>query len=120
MGAVEVPGISVDKKTLDNKLFVYQTVRPFGTLYHFTSEGDNPATNNAVGGGSLLKVSHAISDPLTQTQYVDFNTIENKSYLREGYMIWGDATFDMVTLDVVPKVTTCTPSTGTSFNLYGE
>ena len=116
----EVLGISLGAKTtLDNKLFVASTSRPFGTLSMFTSEGDSTVSPVVVGRGQKLMLNHHIGDETSQSIYIDFNSVENRTYLHEGYIMWQDASFDEVTMEAVPKVTPFTDSTNTFFDLYG-
>lgn len=115
----EVLGISLGPKTtLDNKMFVASTSRPFGTVSQFTSEGDSTGNPVAVGGGQKLMLHHQVGDSTEQHVYIDLNTAENKTYLHEGYVMWQDATFDSVSMRAVPKVTPYMDGTNTFFDLY--
>jgi len=115
----ETPGLVLDKKTLDNKIFVQETSRPINTTTYFTSQGDDITGPTKVGGGTLMAITHNLGDPAIQNIYIDFNIKENKTYIHEGYVMWKDAIFDSLTLSIVPTVTTYSAGTNTNFNLYG-
>lgn len=87
------------------KLRIHQTSRPIGTKIHFTSRGDHIDYVTDVGGGEQMRFDHHIGDPVDQISYIDFNLIENKSFIHEGYINWMGAKFDTITLDIVPIVT---------------
>jgi hypothetical protein len=92
-------------KDPSGKMRIHQTSRPLGTKVHFTSRGDHRDYVSDAGGGDLFKFDHHLEDPIEQVVYLDFNTIENTTYVHEGYMIWKNANFDMISLDFVPDVT---------------
>jgi len=115
----EVQGIAMNEKTADNRMFVQASPRPLGTVATFTSIGDSTSSPVSLGGGQLMVVDHHVGDATDQNIYVDFNVKENRTFLCSGYAIWENARFDRISLGIVPKVTSSTPSTGTNFNLYG-
>jgi len=106
-----------EKRDTSGKLRVHQTSRPLGTKVHFTSEGDDPSDVTLVGGGEKLSFHHSVGGNVQQIKHLDFNTIENLSYVHEGYISWTDCNFDQVTVDVVPRIVTTTPdaNTGTGY-----
>lgn len=112
-------GVIMDAKTKDNKIFVQETSRPLGTQIYFSSDGDDPADPNKVGGGADFSIIHKIGDPLVQTKAISYNVKENNTYLHEGYVIWQGASFDRVSLSIIPKVTASSLGSGTFFNAYG-
>jgi len=115
-----IKGFSIKSlKTFDNKTWVQSTKRPIGTFTCFMSEGDNQVSTLSVGNGEKMLFFHQTSESLEQHLYIDFNVKENKTYMGEGTAIWKDCNFDMLHLNVVPKVTTYTSGTNTSYNLYG-
>jgi hypothetical protein len=116
---MEKQGILLEKKTSDGKVLVQSTPRPIGTFSCFISEGDDFTIPHSVGGGTPLKLDHQIGDPLEQAIYADFDVIENKTYVQEGYGMWTSANFDRVVIEAVPKTTTYISGTDTLFNLYG-
>jgi hypothetical protein len=71
-----------------------------------------------VGGGERLSFAYSIgnSDPLIK--YVDFNIVENETWLHEGYVTWQDAQLDVLDLQLVTIVTSTT--SGTSYNIYND
>jgi len=104
-----------EKRDTSGKLRVHQTSRPLGTKVHFTSRGDDPTNVGDVGGGASLTFHHRIGDDLSHAEYMDFNTIENKSYIHEGYISWTDCDFDEVTVEIVPRIVTTTPAADTGY-----
>ena len=106
---------SDEKRDPSGKLRVHQTSRPIGTKIHFTSRGDHPDFVTNVGGGDQLKFDHHIGDSVDQTIYLDFNFIENRSFIHEGYVTWMGCKFDTITLEVVPIVTSIIPGSNTIF-----
>lgn len=115
----ETPGIALESKTSDGKLWVQSTSRPMGTFSCFTSEGDNLDSPVGIGNGVKMYNDHKIGDPLQQNLYVDFNVKENKTFICQGLGIWKSANFDEMHLHIVPKVTPFSLGTNTTFNLYG-
>jgi UDP-glucose 6-dehydrogenase len=114
-----VPMDHTAKVTVDNKLYVKNTARPIGTFSCFSSYGDDISNPHDVGGGSPLNFKHTVGQPSTQYLYADFNVIENKTFLQEGYALWDKAVLDRVIMEVVPQVTVYTSGTNTFFNVYG-
>ncbi len=102
----------------DSKLMVYESSRPLGSKIYFTCEGDDYSSgHDTIGGGSSMYYTHEIDDPSNVELYIDFNTIENESYIHEGYLMWSGALGDDVTLEFVPTVTPWT-FTGTGGNCH--
>jgi hypothetical protein len=114
----ETQGIHLDVRTPDNKLIVQSSPRPIGTYACFLSEGDSTAHPHIVGGGTAICIDHDTGDSTNQVIYVDFNTIENKTYMQEGYGLWDGAYLDTMNLDIVPTLTAYTSGTGTNYSLY--
>ncbi|HLD90948.1 MAG TPA: hypothetical protein VI911_08050 [Patescibacteria group bacterium] len=106
-------------RDLSGKLRVHQTSRKLGTAIYWTGEGDDTTNPRLVGGGTPIVVNHIVGDPDPDPIYVDFNIVENETWLHEGYITWKDALLDTITLEVVPRVTTTTVGTNTNYNLYG-
>lgn len=101
------------------KLRVHQTSRISGTMICWTGEGDLPSDQSSVGGGESLSFSYTIGQVDPMVRYVDFNVIENQTWLHEGYISWLSAKLDWVDLQLVSRVTQTVTSSGTNFNLYG-
>ena len=107
----------------DNKLMVYESSRPIGTKIYFTCEGDlhDDITHDNVAGGTSMYYTHDIGEPTTKNIYIDFNTIENMSYIHEGYLMWSGCLGDNVSLEIVPEVTPWTgPTSGTDFHIVNS
>jgi hypothetical protein len=102
------------------KLRVHQTSRALGTGTCWTGVGDDPSDPHAIGGGEPFAFEHnTASGTATLTKYIDFNCVNNETWLHEGYITWRNAHFDALTLEMVPRVTTYTASSDTYYNLYG-
>lgn len=106
-------------KDLSNKQIIHETSKPFGLITTFTSQGDNISVLTDVGNGTKLQVFHEIGDDATKTKYIDFNIKENRTDIHEGYIIWSEANFDQISLEIVPTVTNYSSGSNTNFNLYG-
>jgi hypothetical protein len=102
-------------RDISGKLRVQQSSRPIGTKIHFTGKGDHPEYVSDVGGGQPMKFDHHIGDSLTQIMYVDFNFVENRSFIHEGYVTWTGCKFDTISLEIVPTVTPTIPATNTPY-----
>ena len=107
----------------ENKIRVQTTPRQPGSKYYFTGSADlvDPVTD--VGGGTLenqFLFHHEVDvDDMEQIRYFDFNTIENKTWIHEGYLMFGNCQFDFMTMDFVPTVVNTDVGENTNFNLYG-
>jgi hypothetical protein len=99
------------------KLRVHQTSRKLGTMIMWLGEGDDPSDPTNIGGGESFSFAYITgqSDPLIK--YIDFNMVENETWMHEGYITWKDAQLDRLDLQLVPRVTATT--SGTSYNIYG-
>lgn len=101
------------------KLRVHQTSRKLGTIILWTGEGDNPDNPSQVGGGEPFSFIYTSGQTGSLVKYIDFNVIENETWLHEGYVTWKDCYLDTLDLQIVPRVTSYTVSSGTNYNLYG-
>ena len=108
----------------DGKMMVYESSRPLGTKIYFTCEGDNNDNSHEVGGGSSTYIVHNVGDSTSQELYVDFNTVDNITYIHEGYVTWTGCKGDTLTMEFIPSVTPVTPSAGDSMFMlmdqYGQ
>ena len=110
----------INPKDSDGKLFVHQTSRVPGCMTYWTGKGDDPTNIKDIGHGEPMIIKHSIGDPLDQFVYLDFHTIDNKSFLHEGYFIWENAKFgDFITLESVVNTVTYEIAENTFYNLYG-
>jgi len=105
------------------KLRVHQTSRKLGMRIMWTGVGDDPEDPSAVGGGQTFTFGHnpTVSGMAADynVKYIDFNCVENETWLHEGYITWKDAQFNTLTLEMVPRVTAVTPSASGNYDLYG-
>lgn len=106
-------------RDLSGKLRVHQTSRKLGTAIYWTGEGDDTTNPRLVGGGTPIVANHGLGDPDPEPVYIDFNIVENETWLHEGYITWKDALLDTITLEMVPRVTATTAGSNTNYNLYG-
>ena len=111
-----------------SRIITHSTARPIGTISHFTCRSDDVADMSKVGGevpeNKKAKWTHTAGSGTgpanADTCYIDFNTMENETYIREGVFIsWKDALNDELMVKMVPKVTNYTAGTNTFYNLYG-
>jgi len=102
-----------------NKLEVHESSRVRGTTTYFTGAGDNVNDITDVGNGELFILKHRVGESFEQNLYIDFNIVENETWIHEGYVIWHNAQFDTISFTIVPCLTEYTVSSGTNFNLYG-
>lgn len=100
------------------KLRVHATPRKLGLKTVWFGCGDNPADPHSIGGGQIIKVIHNIGDPLTQNVYIDFNCINNETYIHDARISWIDAKYDEFNSKIVARVTNTISSTNTNYNLY--
>ena len=105
------------------KIRFHQTSRKLGLRIMWTGVGDDPDDPSKVGGGEPFSFGH---DPTVSgmeadptTKYIDFNCVENETWLHEGYITWKDAQLDTLTLEMVPRVTGFTATASGSYDLYG-
>lgn len=102
----------------DGRQIVHSTPRYRGTSTCFSSVDDSQSTHISIWSGSnVLKYHHQVSDAISQNIYMDFNTINNRTYLLKGSMKWTGAEFDEWSCFIVPKVTTTSVSTNTNYNI---
>lgn len=105
----------------DGRQIVHATPRYRGTATCFTSIDDSQIDFSKIWGGSnKLKLDHVSGvSPMSESIYMDFNTIENRSYILTGYLKWYSAVFDEMQVALVPKTTTYSSNTNTDYDLYG-
>jgi len=110
-----------DQKDLDGRNLVHDTPRYLGTYTYFTSTDDDHTDPHAVGGDNVCELmwNHTSGSDLTKTIYLDYNTINNTTYVRQGDMQWENAHHDSVSFTIVPKITDYTVSSNTDYDLYG-
>ena len=101
------------------KLRVHQTSRKEGLAIHWTSEGDDRSDPKIFGKGKDLSHVHNIGDETSHTVYVDFNSLENESWVHEVVLTWKGCFLDIVTVDIVPDVVSIVDSTSSTFTTYG-
>ena len=111
--------ISSEKpKTDDNREYLYTTARPVNTHAIFTSDGDDLSDYRFIGGGETLEITHSIGDPLIHNLYIDFNIIDNDTYIHEGYLTYKGCNLDRLSFSFVPHVTSFIEGQNTTFNLF--
>jgi len=82
---------------------------PGTTSFTVSNTGDDESEKSSSGSVFIWK----------QHCYLDFNIIENETWIHEGYIIWRDAEFDSITLEMVPILTPYSAGENTYYNLYG-
>ena len=103
------------------KTRVHQTSRKLGTKIGWTGEGDDPSDVHNIGGGEPFIIDHTIGDGPTSNIYIDFNIVNNETWLHEGYMTWKSCHLDKLSLMMVPRVTEAhvDSTASTNYSLYG-
>lgn len=109
----------VEPRDRSGKLRVHQTSRKFGTIICWTGEGDDPSNPTAIGGGEPISFQYTAGHPDPLEKYIDFNMVENETWLHEGYVTWKNGDLDTLDLQMVTRATSWQPGTGTNYNLYG-
>ena len=114
-------GISIiPEREYDNRAMIHATPRYRGTVTCFSSQDEDQADPSKVwGGANKIKYHHTIGSSLTHSFYLDFNTIDNTTYMFSGSFNWVDCNFDEVHVYIVPKVTASSAGVSTNFNLFG-
>lgn len=106
-------------KTTDGRLLVHSTPRKEGLKFVWFGEGDDPSSPTNVGGGECLHFHHTISGSLSESIYIDFNSVENETYIHQGHLYWSGCKLDTLDAYVVPRVTSTAAGSGTYYNTYG-
>jgi len=109
--------ISDELRDRSGKLRFHQTSRKMGTIIVWTGEGDDMSSPHAIGGGESFSFSYTVGNTDPLTKYIDFNMVENETWLHEGYVTWTNGQLDTLDLLLVTRVTDVVP--GTNYNLYG-
>ena len=114
---VTLQNILNEHRDRSGKLRVHQTSRKLGTMIMWVGEGDDTSDPSAIGGGERLSFAYIAgqSDPLIK--YIDFNMVENETWMHEGYITWQDAKLDTLDLQLVSRPTSTI--SGSNYNLYG-
>lgn len=102
-----------------HKVAVHESSRVRGTITYFTGAGDDITNITDVGGGTPFIMNHKIGDDMIELLYLDYNIVENETWIHEGYIIWNNARFDTVTLDIVPRTVNTVSGSNTFYNIYG-
>jgi len=93
----------VEPRDPSGKLRVHETSRPAGAYTCFIGAGDDPTDPGDIGNGTLITINHQQGGVDPEVKYIDFNILDNPTYIHEGYIIWSDALFDTINLDVVTR-----------------
>lgn len=101
------------------KIRVHQTSRKLGTRIMWTGIGDDPSDPTQVGNGEKISFNYKIDQTEPLIKYIDFNIVENETWIHEGYLTWRDGQVDTLTLQMVPRVTEVVPTVSGSYDLYG-
>jgi len=102
------------------KLRFHQTSRKMGLAISWTGAGDDTSSiTNVYHGEPLTFEFNTASGTEDMSKYIDFNIVENETWLHEGYITWKNCHFDKLTLQMVPRVTSVEAGSGTNYNLYG-
>jgi len=102
------------------KLRVHQTSRKLGLRIMWTGVGDDPSDITKAGGGEYIYFIHTASGIDTKMKYIDFNIVENETWIHEGYITWNNCNMDTLTLQMVPRTVTVSGVTGGDKTVYGD
>lgn len=108
----------IQPKDSTGKVLVHSTPRHLGTITYFTGAGDDINKPNNVGDGQFLGFKHNVGDPLVQSQYLDFNLMNKRMWIKEGYFNWSNCQFDQVSFSVVTRSTPVYPGNSTNYKLF--
>ncbi len=100
------------------KTRVHQTSRKLGTRIMWIGLGDDPSDVHKVGGGQEFDIQHNLGEGNPESVYIDFNIVNNETWLHEGYITWKDCDMDRLSLEMVSRVTAGQAGTNTNYNLY--
>jgi len=111
--------ITDELRDRSGKLRIHQTSRKIGTIVCWTGEGDDPSNSSVVGNGESFSFNYFVgqNDPLIK--YIDFNMVENETWLHEGYVTWQNCYLDTLDLLLVTRATSIVPAAGANYTLYG-
>lgn len=110
---------TLEKIDIHGRKLVQTSTRPFETESYWTSISDDTSIVNDVGNGNSLFFDHVSGDESKSIKYFDFNTLENETYIKEGYIIWKNAIVgDRITFEIVSSKINYTSSTNTYYQLY--
>jgi hypothetical protein len=112
-------GADVLPRGKDGKVSVHATSKSPGLYVYWTGRGDN-FENSYIGNGQTILLQHKIGDLKSQSKYIDFHCIDNKTEMHEGTVIWENARpGDSGSCSAVTSVMPIEPGINTNFNLYG-
>jgi len=111
--------IADELRDRSGKLRMHQTSRKMGTVICWTGEGDDTTDPSCVGGGEPFSFNYITGQPDPLIKYIDFNMVENETWLHEGYVTWSNCFLDTLDLMMVTRATPFTVASGTSYTLYG-
>jgi hypothetical protein len=103
---------------ISGKIRVHQTSRKLGLRINWAGCGDSQESVSKIGGGQSFSVIHNIGEPDPEYMYIDYNIVENETWVHEGYVTWKNCYMDSITLEMVPRITLTQPGTSTNYNLY--
>lgn len=121
---VTIHNVPYGPRDRSNKLRVHQTARTIGLTWYWTGTGDDPEDVNNYGSGNKINTYHIstgatlsgiiASDP----NYVDFNCVENDTWIYEGYLTWQGGMCDQMSVEIVSAVPEWEWGSGTNFMEY--
>jgi len=123
-GSEDLPNVNEAINWLKNSTVfvgnsVHQTPRKKGHTTYFTSSGDNQSSIKAVGNSDQCLAIYCPPGESEGEAYVDFNIIENNTWIREGYVQWVECKGELITCEIVPRVADVEVGSNTSYNIYG-
>ena len=119
---VSINNIIQGPKDRSGKLRTQDTPRPLHTLTCFTSFGDKLEDPLDIGSGQVFEIIHTAGESdLNQQIYMDFNCVENETWIYKGSVNVENSIRDQVVFEMVPRTTYITTSeTPTPYRLYNN
>lgn len=107
-------------KHIDGRPSFHQSSKPYQAYTCYISVGDDPLDFSKVGGGPVFKLEHVVGGSNPESVYIELNTIENKTYLHEGSLLFENCLFDEFKFYVVPSVTNYSVGSDTNYQIVGD
>jgi hypothetical protein len=111
--------IEEEMRDRSGKLRVQQTSRKLGTRIMWSGVGDDTSDITRVGGGESFSFQYKIGYTEPLIKYIDFNIVENETWIHEGYLTWDNGQMDTLSIQMLPRTVTVSGVSGGNMALYG-
>ncbi len=116
---VTLHNIPYGPRDRSGKMRVHQTSRKLGLRIMWTGVGDDSTDPSSIGGGERFTFQYNAGDADPMVKYIDFNVVENETWLHEGYITWKGGVADYLSLQLVTRPTDVVSSETGDYDLYG-